>query len=270
MGCRIARIDPVMILELLRPLRDRPRTCLKTFGQVRRVLGFAVRSGYLSSNPAASIEPPRYRPARRAVWSPEELGRFLEAVRDHRLGPLFWLLSTTGLRASEALALRWSDVDLRANTVRVERTLHRVRGAWVFQPPKTAAGCRTVALPAAAVEALRQHRRAAVEQALRSGRGFSEDQLVFCGRKGDPLHQRQVLAAFRRLAQRAGLPPITLHGLRHTHASLLLAQGIELPMVARRLGHSTPAVTAAIYSHALRSDQHLAEAVERTLQEVRP
>jgi integrase len=152
----------------------------------------------------------------------------------------------------------------------VERGAHRIKGQWLFTEPKSRNSLRAISLPPSVLEVLKRARRQAVEEGLRAGRGFSEDQLVFSGRNGQPLHQRAILAVFRRLAARASLPPITLHGLRHTHASLLLAQGIELPMVARRLGHASPAVTAAVYSHALREDRHLAEVVERFVTEVRP
>jgi integrase len=268
---RIADLEPLDVLEVLQPLRDRPRTCLKVYRLLHRVLGFAVRCGYLATNPASAIEPPRYRrPQQQATWTPEQLAAFLRAVEGHRMGALFWTLATTGLRLSEALGLRWSDLDLRTGTLHVRQALHRVRGEWVTTEPKTRAGSRTVTLPPAAVAVLKQHRRQAVEEALRSGRGLEEDQLVFTTKLGRPLAHRHVQRVFRQLTKRAGLPPVSPHGLRHLHASLLLAGGAPLPEVARRLGHSTPAVTAAIYSHALRSDQHLAEAVERALAEVRP
>jgi integrase len=270
MGCRIARLDPVTILEVLRPLRDKPRTCLKVFRLLHRALGFAVRCGYLASNPAASIEPPRYRPARKVVWNPEELGRFLEAARDHRLGPLFWLLAATGMRLSEALAIRWCDLDLRAGTVRVERGAHRIKGQWLFTEPKSRNSLRAISLPPSVVEVLKRARRQAVEEGLRSGRGLEEDQLVFCGRNGLPLHQRYVQRTLKQLAQRAGVPPVTPHSLRHGHASMLLAQGAPLPEVSARLGHASPSITASVYAHSLNQDRTLAALMERALQEVRP
>jgi len=268
---RIADLEPLDVLAALQPLRDRPRTCLKVFRLLHRVLGFAVRCGYLATNPASAIEPPRYRrPQQQTTWSAEQLAQFLRAATGHRLQALFWTLATTGLRLSEALALRWSDLDLRAGTLRVQRALQRVRGAWVTTEPKTRSGSRTVTLPPTTVAVLRQHRRQAAEEALRGGRGLEEDQLVFTTKLGRPLAHRHVQRVFRQLSERAGLPPVTPHGLRHLHASLLLAGGAPLPEVARRLGHSTPAVTASIYSHALREDRHLAEAVEQFVAEVRP
>ncbi|MDR7400471.1 MAG: site-specific integrase, partial [Armatimonadota bacterium] len=231
---------------------------------LHRTMRYAVQLGYLADNPLDRMTPPRYRPPRRQPWTPEEASRFLEAARSHPLGPLFLLLATTGLRVSEALALRWSDVDLTAGTVSVERSVHRVRGQWVYTPPKTQAGQRSVALPQQAVAALRALRRAAVEEALRRGAGFSEEALVF-HQDGQPLHHRRVLRAMQGIARRAGVRPSSPHQLRHLHASALLSQGAGLAEVARRLGHASPAVTASVYSHALRSDRELADLAGRVL-----
>jgi integrase len=203
------------------------------------------------------------------VWTEAELRAFLRAAESHPLGPLFLLLAGTGLRWSEAAGLAWKDLDMEAGLVRVERSLHRVRGQWVTTPPKTASGARTISLPPQVVQALRQHRLRALETALREGRPWSEEGLVFCTEDGAPLHHRRVLEAFRKVCRRAGVPEVGLHALRHQHASLLIAQGVPLPDVAQRLGHTTPAVTASIYAHALAEDRRAAEVLENLLTEGR-
>jgi integrase len=232
-----------------------------------RVLGFAARCGYLADNPADRVEVPRYQARRRAVWTASELRAFLRAAEGHPLEPLFLLLAGTGLRWSEAAALTWKDLDLEAGLVRVERSLHRVRGEWVTTPPKTAAGARTVSLPPQVVQALRRHRLRALEAALREGRPWSEEDLVFCSASGTPLHHRRALEALRKVCRRAGVPEVGLHGLRHQHASLLIAQGVPLPDVARRLGHSGTFVTASTYAHSLREDSRVVQALEELLAE---
>jgi integrase len=199
------------------------------------------------------------------VWTEAELRAFLRAAEGHPLGPLFLLLAGTGLRWCEAAGLAWKDLDLEAGLVRVERSLHRVRGQWVTTPPKTASGARTVALPAQVAEVLRKHRRKALESALACGQGWSEDRLVFCRASGQPLHHRRVLEAFRRLCHKAGVENIGLHGLRHAHASFLLEAGLGAPQVARRMGHAGPGVTLAVYGHPVAEDRRAAEAIERLL-----
>ena len=269
MGRRLASLEPLDLLEVLQPLRDRPRTCLKAYRLAHRVLGFAARCGYLADNPADRVDPPRYQARRRAVWTEAELRAFLRAAEGHPLGPLFLLLAGTGLRWSEATALTWQSLDLEAGLVRVERSLHRVRGEWVTTPPKTAAGARTVALPAQVAEVLRKHRRKALEAALACGQGWSEDRLVFCRPDGQPLHHRRVLEAFRRLCWRAGVENIGLHGLRHLHASALLEAGLGAPQVARRMGHAGPGVTLTVYGHPVGEDRRAAEVLQRLLTEGR-
>jgi integrase len=269
MGRRLASLEPLDLLEVLQPLRDRPRTCLKVYRVAHRVLGFAARCGYLADNPADRVEVPRYQARRRAVWTEAELRAFLRAAEGHPLGPLFLLLAGTGLRWSEAAGLAWKDLDLEAGLVRVERSLHRVRGRWVTTPPKTASGARTITLPPQVVQALRRHRRHAMEAALASGRAWQEDGLVFCRADGQPLHHRRVLEAFRRLCSRAGVENIGLHGLRHLHASALLEAGLSAPQVARRLGHAGPGVTLAVYGHPVAEDHRAAQVLQRLLTEGR-
>ncbi|MDR5709651.1 MAG: site-specific integrase [Armatimonadota bacterium] len=259
---RLVHVEPLAVVGVLEGLP--PRTALKVYRLLHRVMRYAVQLGYLASNPLDRIPPPRYRPPRKQPWSPDEASQFLQAARSHPLGPLFWLLATTGLRTSEALALRWSDLDLASGVLRVERSVHRVRGQWVYTPPKTQAGQRSVALPQQVVAALRALRRAAVEEALRRGAGFSDEALVF-SEDGQPLHHRRVLRAMQTVARRAGVRPSSPHQLRHLHASALLSQGAGLAEVARRLGHASPAVTAAVYSHALRDDRELAERSAKAL-----
>ena len=265
----LPKVEALDVLEALAPVRGKPRTALKVYRVLHRVLGFAVRCGYLADNPADRVEVPRYQARRRAVWTEAELRAFLRAAEGHPLGPLFLLLAGTGLRWSEAAGLTWKDVDLEAGLVRVERSLHRVRGEWVTTPPKTASGARTISLPLQVIQVLRRHRRHAMEAALASGRPWQEDGLVFCRPDGQPLHHRRVLEAFRRLCSRAGVENIGLHGLRHLHASALLEAGLGAPQVARRLGHAGPGVTLAVYGHPVAEDRRAAEALEKLLTEGR-
>jgi len=262
----LARLETLDVLDAITSVRGKPRTALKVYRLLHRVLGFAVRCGYLADNPTDRVTPPGYRPGRPEAWNPDQVRAFCAALDGHPLRALFLLLLGGGLRWSEVAALRWCDLDLQAGRVHVRRSLHRVRGDWVETAPKTRAGLRSVALPQEVVQALRQHRLRALEVALREGRPWSEEGLVFCSASGTPLHHRRALEALRRVCRRAGVPEVGLHALRHQHASLLFAQGVSLPDVARRLGHASPAVTAAIYAHALAEDRRLAEVLQKTLE----
>lgn len=147
------------------------------------------------------------------------------------------LLGTAGLRIGEALGLRWSDIDLEEGRL-VRRALQRQRGrGLVFVEPKTARSRRLVYLSEVAVEALR-------EQRARSNGG-----LVFVNRNGEPQESGSVTDALKVALDRAGLPRIRVHDLRHTTATVLLEAGAHPKLVQELLGHSTVALTLNIYSH---------------------
>lgn len=167
----------------------------------------------------------------------------------------------TGLRRGEALALRWPDVDLDAATVRVHATLSRTSRGLEVGPPKTDRSTRTVPLPRTTVESLRTHRTRQAEERLAAGPAWTDAGFVFASEVGTPLEPRNVLRAFQVIARRVGLDGVSLHTLRHSNASLLLAAGTHTKVVSEHLGHSSYAITADIYSHVTPSQAR--EAADR-------
>jgi integrase len=147
-------------------------------------------------------------------------------VGEHRLGPLFTVLATTGLRRGEALGLRWSDVDLDEGRIAVRQTLLAVNNYVEFGEPKTHRSRRTVDLDAATVAVLKGHRKAQLEQRAEAGLGRPRaDGLVFTDEQGDPLHPNVVTRTFGKLVREAQLSLIRLHDLRHTACDLVAAGG---------------------------------------------
>ena len=232
---------------------------------LRRAMGHAERLGLIDRSPAARVEPPRWNAPQARTLSPEEAARFLEAARRSEYYPLFVLALATGMRKGELLALRWSDVDLAEGTVRVTRTLYRVGGRWVEGEPKTAAGKRKVVLPPGAATVLKEHRVAQLGARLKAGAGWAPEpgleDLVFTSRTGKPILPRNVNRALEAVLRRAGLPRLRFHDLRHSHATLLLKEGVNPRVVQERLGHSTVSLTLQVYSHVLPDLQ--AEAAEK-------
>jgi integrase len=149
--------------------------------------------------------------------------------------------------------------------VTVTGTLQRLDGAPVVTTPKTPSAARTIVLPAVASDALK--RQKAQQDAWRETTGWQQDSgFVFTGETGQPLHHSTVQHALKRECARLGLSPITPHGLRHLHASLLLHEGVPVPAVSARLGHANPNVTMQIYAHALAGqDAQAALAIGRAL-----
>ncbi|MGH9017211.1 MAG: site-specific integrase, partial [Acidimicrobiales bacterium] len=227
-----------------------------------RALRDAVRWGLAPANAAAAADPPRARRPEMTVWSPAQLHDFLRQAADdsHYTLWLFYLL--TGMRRGEALALRWSDVDLDRATATVRRSLVPVDHGLSFGEPKTARGRRRIGLDPELVAALAAHRRrtsgAGGDAAGAGTAGGHEDgdALVFAHPDGSPLHPERVSRWFARAVRRTGAPPIRLHDLRHLHATLALAAGVPVRVVADRLGHSSTAVTTDIYQHVLPEMDH--------------
>lgn len=186
------------------------------------------------------------------TWTGHELGAFLDGVREHRLGPLFTILATTGLRRGEGLGLRWSDVDLGEGRLAVRQTLLAVNNHIEFGEPKTHRSRRTVDLDPSTVAVLKARRKAQLEERAEAGLGRPRaDALIFTDERGDPLHPNLVSRTFRRLVREAGLPTIRLHDLRHSHATLALQAGVHVKIVSERLGHSSVTITLDTYSHAI-------------------
>jgi integrase len=165
-------------------------------------------------------------------------------------GNALWVvLATTGMRRGEALGLRWSDLALDAGRARVVQTIVQTRSVVSVGEPKTARGRRSLALDAGTILVLREHRRRMLEERLLVGPDFVDHGLVFHEPDGTCHRPDAISARFLRRVAEYGLPRLTLHGLRHTWATLALERGIHPRVVQERLGHSTIAITLGIYSH---------------------
>lgn len=209
-----------------------PRTVAYVHTILHRALKDAVRWGRLARNPANSADAPRVGDHSGDVqaWDAAMLRQFLTASRaaSDRLYPLWVVLATTGMRRGEALGLRWSDIDLDAGRTRVVQTVIQIGGVVSLGDPKTARGRRSVKLDTATVAVLRALRLRMIEERLLVGLDFSDLDLLFHHPDGSWLRPESVSASLVRRVKRYGLPRITLHGLRHTWATL-----------APRAGHSS-------------------------------
>ena len=233
-----------------RPLS--PTTVRRIIATLNSAMNYAVRKRKLDRNPVAAADRPRAARVEMKTWTADELGGFLDGVREHRLAPLITILATTGLRRGEALGLRWSDVDLGEGRLAVRQTLLAVNNHVQFGEPKTHRSRRSVDLDAATVVVLKAHRKIQLEERAEAGLGRPRaDALVFTDEQGDPLHPNVVTRTFAKLIIQAGAPRIRLHDLRHTHATLSLQAGVHVKIVSERLGHSSVMITLDTYSHAI-------------------
>jgi len=216
---------------------------------LRAALTVAVRDGLVRRNVAMAVRRPTAERTEARYLTAEQAQRLLEAVRGDRLEPLFRVLLATGVRRGEALALHWADADLTGATLRVRWTLSRTSEGLRLGEPKTDSSRRVVPLPRTTVETLRAHRSGQAAERLAAGPSWQDHGLVFSTEIGTPLEPRNVLRRFDLLAGRAGLDGVSLHTLRHSAASFLLAAGTHTKVVQMHLGHSSYAITADIYSH---------------------
>lgn len=224
---------------------------------LRTALAEAVRQEALDRNPADRARPPRTDPGRPhagdglQVWDEPTLRAFLKATARHRFGLAWLLAAATGMRRSEVCGLRWADVDLDAATLHVRRALVVAGGQMVLKTPKTGRS-RRLGIDARTVDALAARRAAQAQQQATAGAAWCNDwDLVVTGGDGSPVYPSRLSADFHRIVRRLGLPPIPLHGLRHTHASLLLQHGVPITVVSDRLGHAKTSMTLNVYGHVL-------------------
>jgi len=224
----------------------------------------AVRWRMLAEDPCAGVDLPRAKRKEMEALSVEECRRFLSVAEGSERYPLFALALTTGMRPSEYLALKWSDIDWKRGAARVSRTIQVSGTGWAFDDTKRKRSRRVVKLQGfvlAALEILNEKQAMGGE-----GNCCPANELIFVTESGTPLRQKVVKREFRRLLSRAGIRPVRLYDLRHTAATLGVAAGVSVKVISDQLGHASISFTLERYSHVLPSIQDEAAAkVERLL-----
>jgi integrase len=253
-GVRLARLTPEQITRMLEALSAdghlSPTTVRYAYSVLRIALGRALKAGKVTRNVATLVDPPSRTKHELRPLTGTEVRAFLASVEGDRLEALYVTAIGTGLRQGELFGLKWSDIDLDAGMLTVNRALDRVTRQ--LGEPKTDRARRTIALPSSVVAALLDHRRRQRVEMLAAGLGWDEERHVFLTPKGTPLDSRNVTHALQARLVAAGLPRQRFHDLRHACATLLLEQGEELAVVSRVLGHADLSTTADVYAHLTR------------------
>jgi integrase len=218
-----------------------PGTISNALTPLREMLGHAVEWEYLTTNPALGVKRPRVERTEMHVFGPAEIRKLLEKAEGATARAMILTAVATGMRRGELLALRWGDVDWNSHRIWVRRNINR-HGQ--FQEPKTRGSVRAIAMPDTLAATLREHRMAS--------RWKEADDLIFATEKGTPLDgQNFVRRVFDPALRRAGLPKIRFHDLRHSFASLLIAQGEHPKLISEQLGHASVQITLDRYGHLL-------------------
>ena len=235
------------------------RTVLHVHRVFRQALKHAVRWNMVIRNPTDAVIPPRPESKPVEMWDVPLIHRFIEASKASHYADLFLLGVLTGMRRSELCGLRWENVNLATGRLMVLVTLQRITGNGLVEgQPKTQKSRRSIALSVSAIDLLHIVRGNQIEHRARVEPAWMDAGYVFTKADGRPVDPDEVTHAFKKIVDDSGLPHLTLHGLRHAHATLLLASGVHLKIVSERLGHSTITTTADIYSHVLPGMQEIA------------
>jgi integrase len=217
---------------------------------VHRALKQAVQYLLIARNPCDAVAPPRPEKVEIRVVNEIQAAELLETLKNTRLFAPTLVALVTGVRRGEALALTWPDIDLLDRVMNVRRSLQQTNEGVSVKMPKSGRG-RTVALPLIAVEVLSRHKAEQARERLALGPAYENNGLVFARADGSAWPPDSFTSAFAATLRRAELPHLSFHGLRHSHATMLLKNGINPKVVSERLGHAKVGTTLDIYSHVL-------------------
>jgi integrase len=256
-GYKLQRLTAPHIKAAYRILLDdkglSPTTVQLVHQVLSKALSDAVGDRLLPSNPASTVKAPARDTPEMKTWTREQVVRFLAYVELDRLVAMRRLFLTTGMRRGEVAALRWQDIDLDRAVLSVRQTGNIVDGVWTVGTPKgrkdAAPKSRRLSLDPGTVERLRQHRTAQLQERLAWGGDWQDSGLVFVREDGSPLNPTTIGHMLTRKADKAKLPHIRVHDLRHTYATLALEAGVHPKVVSERLGHANTGITLNLYSH---------------------
>lgn len=261
---KLTKLTAAQVQQLYADLSARglsPRTIHYVHTVLSMALKKAVQLRLIPENPAQYVDKPKRSRQEMRALSRDEARRFLDAARYDTYGFLFTVALTTGMRPGEVLALQWKDVNWDQGTLTVQRALVRRQRSWAFKEPKTKRSRRQIPLPGTVLHNLRHWRKDQSEERLAAGAAWEDHDLIFTGNHGQPLDEHHVAQRhFQRILEQAGLPKLRLYDLRHTCATLLLAQGENPKVVSERLGHASVTLTLDTYSHVLPDMQRTATA----------
>lgn len=217
----------------------------------------------IRKNPIHMVQPPKTVKKEIEIFTPEELRKILDTMQSHktlaRFYPIVLVAMNTGMRKGEVLGLRWRDVDIKHRALFIRQQVQSLsRGEILIDTPKTKAGKRKISIPKSVNEYLK-----GMYSAL-SERPVPPEQLVFRSQALTPIRPEAISHMWKKVQQMADIPYRSFHCLRHTHATLLLANGIPIIEVSRRLDHANVTQTLDTYGHAMPNyDQGIADEIEK-------
>lgn len=253
-GIMMPKLKPAHIQSFYSSLLEKnlsKSTVLKIHRMLHLALKHAVNWQIIISNPTDAVTPPRPDKVEMRVWDVETAKKFLDDIAETPIYIPVLLALQTGMRAGEICGLKWENIDLPRGFLMVKYALQRINGVLTLKEPKTAKSMRTIALMDYTVQALKEHKRKQNKTKLLMGSAYNDQDFVCAWDDGRPYDPHYLGQKFTKLIKLLGYPKIRFHDLRHTHATMLLQQGINPKIVSERLGHSQISVTLDTYSHVL-------------------
>lgn len=243
--------DIEMFLNALHDKGLAAGTVKRIFSVVNAALNAAETKELIAKNAANKVEKPQVSRRRElVVWDPAYVSVFLEQTKQaSRYWIAIYLAVMTGMRQGEILGLRWSDIDFEKRTLIIQQTVNR--HGEIKQGGKTKQSMRSVALSPETIEVLQEHRKLIMMERAALGSAYEDHGLVVCTQFGAPVKQRTLQKVWTSFLKKTGAPQITFHDLRHTHASLLIKQGVHIKVISERLGHSSVSITMDTYGHLM-------------------
>jgi integrase len=217
-----------------------------------------MRWGFVTRNVVKLTRSPKVPRVEGRTLTPEQARKFLEALHGHPHEALYALMLSTGLRRGEALGLMWKDFDEEKGVLHIRRQLRRDKSGLATVDTKTATSRRAVNLVETMLDLIRDVRRQQREQKMSLGPAWMSSGFIFTTSVGTPVDPRNLLREFKGICATAGLGDWHVHELRHSAASLMLAQGVKLQVVSNVLGHASIRMTADVYGHVLAPDRSAA------------
>ena len=215
----------------------------------------AVREDLIVRNVAQSVSLPKRQRKEMRAMTEEQVRTFLQANKDDPMFAAFFMLVSTGMRRGEVLGLKWSDVDLKNQTVYVQRSWVKSQTQSAkFSEPKTAMSRRVIPLSTESVDVLLQHgnkQDIIKKEREEESKKYEDQNLIFCADDGNPLYPGTLNTYMIKALKRAGLPKFRMHDIRHTFASLMIARGVPIKVVQELLGHTTIQMTLDTYTHVM-------------------
>lgn len=258
--CATLNVDVKEMFTTDREKKLSEKTIQHHHGTISSVLSKAVKWQVLTSNPALRVDFGKREKYKPAYYDDEQVATMLAALENEplRYKAMIYFAIDTGLRRSEVTGLQWADIDFDKRTAIVDKQRQYVSGYGILiDTPKTESGERTVTLSKMATEMLRRYRSHQKEDLLKLGVAWDSGFHVFLNEDGSAMHPSRPYGWFTRFLKRHDLPKITFHQLRHTNASLMIADGVDIVTVSGRLGHADKNVTLSTYSHMIKSREAL-------------